>query len=439
MCGTGKHQSPIDVTSFDVFEDPTLTPLQLNWHQGTANVFFNGETCQIAIEKQSPSVTGGPLGNDIFYMVQFHTHEVSEHHIDGIAYPLEIHFVHKNSAGNLAVVGFFFRVTQTNSSFIGEFVDFCKVNSSMDRGLDFKLLLDFPNVDSIPYYTYSGSLTTPPCTENVTWILISQIFTVSRIQLNEFMAILPHNLANNRPIQAINDRVIRYFSGVKYVDEIGTSYELCEREDLITCVEKQFNWNNMTLSLGFLPPDETIYGVFHVSTSPMINIKYVRITFDGLSHNSVLVRMRQVHISSTIQTKNQFFSMSRSQRQQFYQNWLPGNEPHDGTDITYPPELTVSMCSNDFYCGYILNKPQLTDQTDVLPVFIFSVTNIGPNALTGDTKISAYAGDRSPNCRIAPVGIILGSIWTAMVIFIIALTVSLLTWEKTILARQQRL
>ena len=167
-------------------------------------------------------MTGGPLpklssssdANDEanrYYMTQFHTHEVSEHHIDGVAYPLEIHFVHKNTAtGALAVVGFFFKVTtDEDSAFLNEFIDFCYSNTSTNDYLSFESLVR--DSTSLPYITYDGSLTTPPCSESVTWILINSVFSVSRSQLRRFMSILPHHIANNRPIQDINQRVVRQY------------------------------------------------------------------------------------------------------------------------------------------------------------------------------------------------------------------------------------
>jgi hypothetical protein len=159
-------------------------------------------------------VSGGPLGSYKYYLTQFHTHEVSEHHFDGVAYPLEIHFVHKsNVTGHLAVLAFFFRVEIKNSSFISEFIDMCASEESHNERLDFHRLLVGGDSDQehLPYMTYSGSLTTPPCSENVHWIIIETIHTVSRQQLKQFMGILPQHISNNRPIQDINLRVIRRY------------------------------------------------------------------------------------------------------------------------------------------------------------------------------------------------------------------------------------
>ncbi len=453
ICADGQKQSPIDITTFETFEDPSLQPLKFDWDKGFGKPFFNGETCQTNIPDKSMYITKGPLGDDKYYMTQFHTHEVSEHHIDGMAYPLEMHFVHKNAAGlsnqalylqlgNLAVVGFFFRVSNQDSKFISEFIDFCFANASstVDRPLDFSALLDFPTVGFVPYYTYQGSLTTPPCTEHVTWILISEIFSVSRAQLNEFMDILPHHIANNRPIQTINDRTVRYFSGIKpevNVEELGLRYEVCEEKEPVMPSEKRNNWSNMTLSIKELAPGEAKYfavQIFDIPSSPPFDISYLRIALESLS-GKVLLRLRQVRNTPKVNTKTNFFFLTKYQRLQFYQERLPGEEPHDN-DVTYPAEQIVSDCSNNFDCGYVLTNPAL-DLTDVLPVFLVEIENIGDKTIT-NVKVSAYAGDKTPNCQIAPVGIVIGSLWSATIVLIIAVTIALLAFEKTQMQKQKQ-
>jgi hypothetical protein len=209
-------------------------------------------------------------------------------------------------------------------------------------------------------------------------------------------------------------------AGDKFVTEISISYELCEWDETVPPVESRQNWNNVSLNVGALPAlvdgqesASTIYGAVQLWDSPVtpqVPLLYVRLVFDDLSQDSVTVRMRQVHTSSAVQTKSQFFAMSRAERQKFYQSWLPGDEPHD-TDITYPEKKQVTTCAGGWECGYVLSSPQLSDFSDVMPVYIFSIQNSQQNkVLTGTTKVKAYAGDKTPDCRIAPVGIVLGSI-----------------------------
>ncbi|KAL0490861.1 2 TM domain-containing transmembrane protein [Acrasis kona] len=222
------------------------------------------------------------------------------------------------------------------------------------------------------------------------------------------------------------------------VYEIGISYELCEWDKAVPPSEVRPNWSNMTLSLGQLSPGKTIYGaiqVWDVPSETNVPLEHIRINFNDLSGDSVTVRLRQVHTSAAVQTKSQFFSLNKAQRQQFYQDYLPGTEQHDA-DITYPEEKVVGNCANSYDCGYILEKPKLSDLADIMPVFIFSVTNTQTSPLPGGIKVSAFAGDKSPDCRIPPVGIVIGSLWTAAVFIIIIVVVALLSWEKIMLRRQ---
>jgi carbonic anhydrase len=207
VCGNGQRQSPIDLAQSDIQVDETLTPLEFNWRNGLGLVHYNGETCQTDIPTKRMYVTGGPLGSEKYYMAQFHTHQVSEHHIDGLAYPLEIHFVHKNDAGAIAVVGFFFKIGETNNSFVDDFVDRCHSTTQETEYLAFDSLIS----EEMGYLTYPGSLTTPPCTEGVTWINIEKTYSVSRAQLNAFIAVLHDGFSNNRPIQELHGRVIRRY------------------------------------------------------------------------------------------------------------------------------------------------------------------------------------------------------------------------------------
>jgi hypothetical protein len=224
----------------------------------------------------------------------------------------------------------------------------------------------------------------------------------------------------------------------KVVSEIGIGYELCEWDETVPPAETRQNWNNVSLSIGKLTAGSTIYGavqIWDAPTATQVPLNYIRFVFDDLSQDNVIVRLRQVHTSSEVQTKSQFFAMSRTARQKFYNQWLPSDDPHD-TDITYPEKKVVKECAGGWDCGYVLSNPQLSDFSDVMPVYVFSVQNNQQKPLVGNTKVKAYAGDKSPDCRIAPVGIVLGSIWTAIIFVIIVIVVALLSWEKIMLRKQ---
>jgi hypothetical protein len=223
-----------------------------------------------------------------------------------------------------------------------------------------------------------------------------------------------------------------------YVNEIGVQYEVCELDYTLPPTEIRPSWVNQSLALGTLGPGQTIYGVFQAFDAPSQVLAessvYARINFDNLPDN-VIVGWRQVHPTASVPNKISFFSMNRAQRQLFYQQWLPGTETHF-VDISYPQPITVSPCQYSFYCGMVEEGVQIADPTDVLPIFIFSVTNNQATPLSGETNVFAYVGDKTPNCRNAPVGIVLGSLWTAAIFIIIVIVVVLLAWEKIMLQKQ---
>ena len=220
------------------------------------------------------------------------------------------------------------------------------------------------------------------------------------------------------------------FSDSINVTEIGTTYESCEKNREVPAAVIRTNWQNLKVSIGSLAPGQIFYGAVQLFDVPEnIDINYLRIGFNDLSRDSVEVRLRQVHTTTAVQTASSFFTMTKAQRQVFYKDWLPGSELHDA-DITYPKEGTVKECSYDYNCAYILEKPSLSDKTDVLPIFLFTVENKQTKALEANVVVGAYAGDSQPGCRIAPVGIVLGSLWTVAVVIIIAVVVGLLILEK---------
>ena len=93
-------QSPVDITEVDALINEKLPPLKINWQSSIGQAHFEGATCQTTLQNSNLFIEGGPLPrNESFQLVHFHTHEVSEHHINGIAYPVELHFVHESESG----------------------------------------------------------------------------------------------------------------------------------------------------------------------------------------------------------------------------------------------------------------------------------------------------------------------------------------------------
>ncbi len=139
-----------------------------------------------------------------YNLLQFHFHTGSEHTINGTQYPMEVHLVHQNDAGELAVVGIMFEEGNENA-FLKNFSD----NLPAAKDDNYSSTTKVNAGDLIPstggYFTYSGSLTTPPCSEIVTWIVMKNPIQISASQIENFHTIMHDNF---RPTQPLNGRVI---------------------------------------------------------------------------------------------------------------------------------------------------------------------------------------------------------------------------------------
>ena len=199
MCSKGKNQSPINITSS---LDANLDAIDFNYKTSPVKILNNGHTVQVNIDKGSYI----KLGESRYELIQYHFHTPSENNIEGESFPLEAHFVHADKDGNLAVVGVMFKEGKENkqlSELWGKMPMKAGKNHSLTtEAKDINKLL--PN--SKEYYRFNGSLTTPPCSEGVKWMVLAKPLTISKEQVKKFShAVHGHN---NRPIQDINARVI---------------------------------------------------------------------------------------------------------------------------------------------------------------------------------------------------------------------------------------
>lgn len=193
-CADGRHQSPVNI---DV-EQAEAAPLpDLRVHYGPVSVteVNNGHTIQ-------DSVAAGDfveLGETQYALQQFHFHHPSEHTLDGEHAPLEIHFVHKDASGALLVMGVFVNEGAENPLLRTLFERLPRDHDAVQLSADPSLLLP---ADSA-FVEYEGSLTTPPCSEGVTWLVMAKPISASAEQIEKFAQLYPHN---NRPLMPLNDR-----------------------------------------------------------------------------------------------------------------------------------------------------------------------------------------------------------------------------------------
>jgi carbonic anhydrase len=198
ICESGKNQSPIDLSGF---VEADLKPLKFAYKAGATEILNNGHTVQVDYAPGS-SLT---VGSRVFELKQFHFHSPSENTISGKQYPLEGHLVHADKDGNLAVVAVMFRQGAANALLTklwGEMPSKAGDKNALPAGLSVSQMLPADR----DYYRFNGSLTTPPCSEGVWWLVIKKTATASKAQIEQFSKVLPH--ANNRPVQPVNARPV---------------------------------------------------------------------------------------------------------------------------------------------------------------------------------------------------------------------------------------
>jgi carbonic anhydrase len=160
---------------------------------------YNGHTIQVNYDEGS-SIT---YNETTYQLVQFHFHHPSEHTVNGEPAAMEIHFVHKDAAGNLAVVGVLLVEGEADNQAYASVFTHLPAEESEPQTSDIKVNAADMLPESRTFYTYTGSLTTPPCTQGVRWLLLTEPIELSAAQLAAFNAIFEHNA---RPVQPLNDR-----------------------------------------------------------------------------------------------------------------------------------------------------------------------------------------------------------------------------------------
>lgn len=199
ICKSGKNQSPINV---DFLIEAELSPLVFQYDAAPLDIVNNGHTVKINYAPGSTVTVDGHTYN----LLQFHFHTPSENTVKGQFFAMEAHLVHADDAGNLGVVGVMFEDGAENP-FIEEIWAHMPEKAGVTKSLPEVTL----NVkDMLPankaYYRFNGSLTTPPCSEGVNWMLLKTPVSVSRAQAEKFHALMGGD--NNRPVQPVNARPV---------------------------------------------------------------------------------------------------------------------------------------------------------------------------------------------------------------------------------------
>jgi carbonic anhydrase len=200
LAQTGTRQSPIDIQRSRVVS-ARGAPLETSYQDASLELLNNGHT----IEDDYHG--GGTLTVDghVYRLAQFHFHSPSEHTIDGVHAPLEMHLVHKDEAGKLAVIAVLFREGAEHPELarLWEHLPAEPGRSEAVEGMMVNASRLLP--PSLASYRYPGSLTTPPCSEDVAWFVLQRPVDASAAQIAAFRRVIA---GNNRPTQPLNGRTI---------------------------------------------------------------------------------------------------------------------------------------------------------------------------------------------------------------------------------------
>ncbi len=194
-CAIGHAQSPINIVPSKTIKLDKDHRLSINENiLTTAKVIDNGHSIKVT-PKEGGSIS---VNGEKFKLLQFHFHGSSEHTVDGKQYDMVAHLVHQNpETKQLAVLAVFFEEGEKSAIF-----------DTILTGIDKEVQLNPKNLlpaDKNNYYHYVGSLTTPPCSENVEWYLLKEPAQASKEQIEAFRK---YYLKNYRPTQKLNDRKI---------------------------------------------------------------------------------------------------------------------------------------------------------------------------------------------------------------------------------------
>lgn len=196
-CQLGLEQTPIDLTSGVSAE---VEGASFDYAPLPLRIVNNGHTIQVNADPGCSCTIGGAR----YELLQFHFHHPSEHLLDGNAFDLEAHFVHKSAAGALAVVGVFFKPGAHNFDLAPIFDQMPKSEGpEIQAQGKFDPKAFFPK--SRDFFRYVGSLTTPPCSEGLLWTVFREPVEASPQQIRQFAALFGNNA---RPVQKRHSRFL---------------------------------------------------------------------------------------------------------------------------------------------------------------------------------------------------------------------------------------
>lgn len=197
-CAKGSTQSPVNISKTEKTELPAL---DFQYSATAPTIVNNGHTVQVNL----PAGNTLKIGDQSYELLQFHFHTPSEEQVNGKRTAMVAHFVHKNAEGALGVVGVLLQAGKPNPAFEPVFAHLPRPGESVTVA-DLKLDLADMLPASKGYYSFMGSLTTPPCSEGVNWMVLKTPVSLSQKQIDTFRKLFSFNA---RPVQPLHERVIK--------------------------------------------------------------------------------------------------------------------------------------------------------------------------------------------------------------------------------------
>ncbi|WP_037290763.1 carbonic anhydrase [Saccharibacillus sacchari] len=202
-CKIGQSQSPINIDHTKIVQSGQIKPIEA--HYGTitdAALVDNGHTIQVNVPNKQAYML---LDGEKYSLLQFHFHHPSEHQIDGQNAEMELHFVHENEQGEKAVVGVLIHPGKANPAIKQLWSQLPESGNEESVILNTPIDLDDLLPENLHAVHYDGSLTTPPCTEQVNWSVLEDPIELSQAQIDLFAERFPDN---HRPVQEVGNRVL---------------------------------------------------------------------------------------------------------------------------------------------------------------------------------------------------------------------------------------
>ena len=201
-CKMEKYQSPINIVESQAKK--AKHSLKMMQAPQASDIVNNGHTLQINFRQTAPpKATSLSLDGKEYQLMQLHFHTPSENQLNGKKYPAEIHIVYKDAMGNLLVIGIFIKEGQDNKALQTILQN---TPQTINQPIQFTdLTLDNLLPSQMSFYEFMGSLTTPPCSGGVTWIVMQHPIQASKAQIQALQKIIKHNA---RDIQPLHSRTI---------------------------------------------------------------------------------------------------------------------------------------------------------------------------------------------------------------------------------------